>query len=360
MFDISDLRGNYIYKSAEDFVLNLINEYNYPKAHPFREYPNSPGGMTLMNIIILKMLNIDENVIADMIKKCKAVENKSFNYDKFRQGVNEVLFLYYILIHLVYQKYSIPQILYEDENIIENEKKPEYSLVFDEENEKIMMNIEVKTLSCEALPDGKITDGQQLIMPYYKDKDFIEQLRCDYPEAIILEDKCCLYQLERNIKKIQKKFLGKPLTEIKMFNVGVIFIDRASSIEQFHSYLFNEKFGLYSKTDFTRIDALVIMTLDAKVDMHMSNIYNLGYVQVFLLNDDEKFKNLCNKLRLDNYIGIRNMSPKSVIENAKKEFEHLKILKRQGFINIIPFDTSEEEIEEYLTFLKGDITRKMT
>lgn len=354
---IERCRSNKGFENAENIVLNIIKNINYPVNHPFLEYPNTAEGMGLFFIIFLKLLGIDETVIEDLIKKCKSIENNQYNYTRFRQNFNEVLFLYYVCFGLFTRERTIPKVLYQDENIIDNNKIPEYSILFNYNNVPYLINVEVKTLSCDAMPNTPVNDGDKYIMPYYKDENFIADLEKQFPDAKILTNKCCLFQLERNICKIAKKFEGNNLSKYTLFNIGVIFIDLSTSIEQFYSYFFNEKFGVARKTNFGNIDALVIMTLDAKVDLFMSNIYNSGYVQTLLFKDSKDFIEICKEIRLDNFMNIGDKVREDVLITSKREYETLKVLKRDGFLNFIPFDASEKEIQEYLNFLKGDIPR---
>lgn len=343
---------------AEKYVVNQISKANYPSNHPFLEYPRTPNGFTVLNLIILKMYGIGDSIICDLIKKCKSIEHGIFNYDKFRQNANELIFLHYLISSSVINSIKILDVKYEDNHIIDNNKIPEYTLFINSDSErKYMVNIEIKTLSCESLPAGKKNDGDKYVLPYYKDQDFIRKLEKQYPDAIILEDKCCLFQLERNICKIVKKFNGNNLTEYPLFNIGVVFIDRSSSFEQFYSYLFNNSFGIFERTKFGNLDALILFSTDAKNDIIMNNIYKCGYIQTIIINEKDGLINLCEKLRLDNIIAIGKRVNKDINEQAQKDHEILKILFREGYITFIPFDTTEEEIANYINFLNGDKPR---
>ena len=350
------------YKIAESIVLDYLKELDYPAVHPFLEYPNTNDGITLHLIIMLKFYNIDDNLIKELLKKCRAVENNRFNYDRYRQGVNEVIVLYYFLTSVCYFIKKIPSVLYPEMGfrVIDNDKIPEYSIELLCNGKPYYINIEVKTLSCEVLThDVRKFDGDKYIIPYYRDDEFIIKLQEDNPDYKVLVDKCCLFQLQRNINKIKSKFEGENLTNNSLFNIGVIFIDRSSSIEQFYSYFFNEKFGLFPNTKTGNIDALIIMTMDAKVDLFMHSIYNSGYIQTLLFRDDNVFKEICKCFRADNFMYIDGRLRADVLELSKKEYERVKILNRDGFLNLIPADTSEEEIAEYLKFLNGDSPRNI-
>ncbi len=347
------------YNKSEEEVLTLIQNCNYPQNHPFLEYPNTPSGVSLVYIILLKCITKDDGLILDFIKKCKATENGVYKYDRFRQGINEVLFLFYLVVGLSnnFHNDSKYKINSPHNRTIDNDNLLEYSISLDYNSKKYTINVEVKTLSCEALPNEGIKDGQQIIIPYNDTPDFIDNLSQRFPSARILKEKCFLIPLLRNICKIKNKFDGKNLTNTTLFNIGVIFIDRSASIEQFHSYLFNQDFGILPRTDTGNIDLLVLLSLDAKNDLLLSNIYNMGYVQTILFNDSDEYTDICTMLRLNNFAMIGKEIMPNVIENAKKEFDNVKIMCRDGFINLIPYDTTEEEISKYLRFLKGDSPR---
>ena len=350
------------YQKAESVVLDYIKELDYPDVHPLLEYPNTNEGIALFQIILLKLYNVDDDLIIELLKKCRAVENNIFNYDRYRQGVNEVIVLYYFLTGIFINIKKIPRIFYPEMGfrVIDNDKIPEYSIELLYRGDSYFVNIEVKTLSCEVLTQGvRINDGDKYIIPYYKDEEFILQLQDANPDYTVLTDKCCLFQLQRNINKIKAKFEGENLTKSYIFNIGVIFIDRSSSFEQFYSYLFNNKFGLLPRTRTGNIDALIIITMDAKVDLYMDSIYNSGYVKTLLFKDDNALKEICKYLRADNFIYLDGKVRQDVFELSKKEYEKIKILNRDGFLNVIPADTSEDEINEYLKFLNGDIPRNI-
>ena len=53
--------------TAESVVLAYIRELDYREVHPFLEYPYSDEGITLFPIIMLKLYNIDEIVIKELL-----------------------------------------------------------------------------------------------------------------------------------------------------------------------------------------------------------------------------------------------------------------------------------------------------
>lgn len=345
------------FRAAEKFVCDAIQRENYPSNHPFLEYKSyTPDGLAVVNIILLKLFGVEDSAIVSLVKKCKSVEDGKFNYTRYRQNINEVVFLCYIMTGLFLKGQNIPYINYEDPNIIENSKVTEYSFLMND----ILVNVEVKTLNCDAFPYDVAKDGDQYILPYYIDESFWNDLKNQFPYATILGDKCCLNQLKRNILKIKHKFDGRNMTPHKLFNIGVIFIDYSTSFEQFFSYFFNKKFGLMGKINFGNIDGLILISLDAKVEMFYTNIYDMGYVQTLLFNDDPTFVEICKTLRLDCFMLKGDVSYEDILNKAQNEFEVLKVLKRNGFMNLIPYDTPENEINEYINFLNGNTPRKTT
>ena len=78
-----------------------------------------------------------------------------------------------------------------------------------------------------------------------------------------------------------------------------------------------------------------------------------------LFKDDTALKNICKCLRADNFIYINGEIRQDIRELSKKEFEKIMILNRDGYLNTIPADSSEEEIMKYLKFLKGNKPRNI-
>ena len=87
------------YKNAEKFVLNELEKLNYPKEHPFNDYPKTPESMILRFIIVIKALTNKDEMIIAFLKKCKSIENGAFSYVKYNQSVSEVLWFYYMYVN---------------------------------------------------------------------------------------------------------------------------------------------------------------------------------------------------------------------------------------------------------------------
>ena len=98
--------------------------------------------------------------------------------------------------------------------------------------------------------------------------------------------------------------------------------------------------------------------MDARNDLKLNNIYSTGYIQTALINPSKDNMDLCKKLRIDNYIALGKKIQPRAYELAQNEFGTYKILCREGFVNIIPADSTEKEIQEYLEFLKGTSIRE--
>ena len=164
-----------------------------------------------------------------------------------------------------------------------NGKMLEYSLLFRYPIE-YLVNIEVKTMRCDPfekednLDIHTVKDGTVLIKQLINDDIDYNLLKKEHPEAIELEHSTYYSALNRNIKKIAEKFDGKVNAEIKMLNIGFVCIHFSTSFEEFYTYMFNKKKGIYKTMDWGNLDALVLFVLDAKNDIYLQNIYDMGYV----------------------------------------------------------------------------------
>lgn len=256
----------------------------------------------------------------------------------------------------------IQEIYDEDFVVYDNNKRFEYSFLLNtsHSSQKRIVTSEIKTLTCDPFVKEdslKMVDGQKLIKPLFPDlKD--SKVLLDDNDAIILKSSTYYYQMEQNIKKIINKCRGENLTDFSPFNMGIIFINYSTSFEEFYSYLFNFKRGIYDRLLKSNVDALVLISMDACNDLKLNNIYSTGYIQTALINPSEDNMDLCKKLRIDNYIALGKKVEARVYELAQNEFGTYKILCRDGFVTIIPLDSTEEEIQDYLESLKGTSIRE--
>jgi len=350
-------------KKSEQFVLDEISRLKYPDEHPFNGYPNTPESMPLQMLVVMHSIMNNDEFIKSCLKKCKAIESGSFSHHKYFQAINEVIWLYYMIVSLI-ENNSIDNLLkILDENICvyDNNKKFEYSLLLKdlESNENILINSEVKTLLCDPFTkeiDIKLIDGQKLVKPLFP-KISCEEFLSSNPDAIELQACTHYYQTEQNIKRIINKCRGKKITDYSVFNIGIICINMATSLEEFYSYLFHKTKGVYSLLLNSEVDALVLISLDAHNDKKLDNIYSMGYIQTALIKPTSRNYRLCKLFRMDNYISQGNDIFEKAYLKGQKEYEKFKILNRDGFVNIIPIDASEEEIQEYINFLKSDTIR---
>ena len=77
-----------------------------------------------------------------------------------------------------------------------------------------------------------------------------------------------------------------------MINIGFICVHFSTSIEEFYTYMFHKEKGIYKKLQWGNLDALVLFVLDARNDILLQNIYEMGYVATMLRNDIEINRNL--------------------------------------------------------------------
>lgn len=327
---------------------------DYPDNHPFLDYPETPKSINLMFIVFLKLILFDEQkIIVDLLEKCKAVEKGKFSNIRFMEGIDEVLVLYYVLIDNL-DKFRT--VLYEPSGIFDNNKKLEYSLV--NEKEHYMVNFEVKTMLCDpfikenGLP---LQDGTVLFKRLVNTDENIEE---KFPDAIELKNSVYYSGFKRNIRKIIEKFNGEKMISCKMINIGFVCVHFSTSMEEFYTYLFHREKGFFMDIDWGNLDALVLFVCDAKNDLRLDNIYNMGYINTILINDDEIVQKHLHEMRLDNYVSIGKKVQMDIYNNAQKSYVLFKILKRDGFVNIIPYESTEEEIQGYVEYLKGNEIRR--
>lgn len=350
------MNAEQIYTDAKIFVIEQLKEMHFPVGHPFNDYPNTPEAMALEIIILIEAFTHKHDIAVNLLKKCKGLENNRFSYVKFNQGISEALWFYYLYAGLI--KSDALNILVDvfDENmsIFDNGKKFEFSFLMSGFADCLIAS-EVKAITCDPFEKEeqlKCVDGEKLIKPLFPDlRD--SNVLYDQTESTVLKRSTYYYQLESNVKKIISKCRGNNISGHDIFSVGAIFINASTSFEEFYSYLFHEKNGIYTKLLASKLDAMVLISLDAKNDMMLNNIYEIGYVQTILINDTEKNKHLCEIFRIDNYIALGRRVKKEVYEKGQEEYGHYKILCRDGFVNIIPENASEEKIEEYIKYLKS-------
>ena len=121
--------------------------------------------------------------------------------------------------------------------------------------------------------------------------------------------------------------------------------------------MFHKENEIYKKLQWGNLDALVLFVLDARNDILLQNIYEMGYVATMLRNDIEINRKFMEIMRLDNYVLLGDKVAKSVYDEAQKGAKLYRVLKRDGFLNILPYDSTEQGIEDYVNYLKNDSVR---
>lgn len=267
-----------------------------------------------------------------------------------------------IIYILVVNIENISSVIYEPSHIWQNNKTLEYSCVFKMPTE-CMVNIEVKTMRCDPfeketdLKINNIKDGSILIKKLVNDDIGYEKLLCEHQDAVELKNSTYYSAFNRNIKKIVEKFDGEKNIQCRMINIGFICVHFSTSIEEFYTYMFHKEKGIYKKLQWGNLDALVLFVLDARNDILLQNVYEMGYVATMLRNDTEINRKFMEIMRLDNYVLLGDKVVKSVYDEAQKGAKLYRILKRDGFLNILPYDSTEQGIEDYVNYLKSDSVR---
>ena len=346
------------FEESEKYILQMIEEAGYPNNHPFNDYPRTPESMPVKMIVILYCITGNSKIIEEYVAKCRSIEYGIYSPVKYNQNISELLWLYYLLVSLAETKLCELKTVFDEKKVlINNNKLFEYSFLLNKP--ECITAFEVKALTCDSfvkednLPPK---DGLKLVKPFFpqlKNSDFLKGLN-DYT---VLDSSIHYYQLEKNIKKIASKCRGENVSGEKLYCFGAIFITASTSFEEFYAYLFHEKYGLYHFLLDSNIDALSIVSFDAKNDFRMDNIYRNGYVQTLLPHPNEELIGICKALRLDNFIALGNSVNETVLSKSNEEYSFYKVLCRDGFLTIIPEDSSEQEIQDYLSFLKSSEIR---
>ena len=346
------------YNKHKNAILDELKKLSLPKGHPFLEYPNTSESRSLDFLILLSMmLEKESGISTKLLKKCNAVENGEFSHMKFLEGLDETLILYYILIA---NMENISSVIYEPSKIRENNKTLEYTCVFNHPV-NCLVNIEVKTMRCDPfekendLKICNIQDGITLIKKLVNDDAGYAKLLEEYPNAIELKNSTYYTPFNRNIKKIVDKFEGEKNLLCQMINIGFICIHFSTSIEEFYTYMFHEEMGIYRKLKWGNLDALVLFVLDARNDMYLQNIYEMGYVVTMLRNDTDINRKFMELMRLDNYVLLGDKIDENIYNNAQKNAKLYKVLKREGFLNIVPYNATD--ITNYVKYLKSESIR---
>ena len=341
-------------------ILNEVEKLSLPKEHPFLAYPNTPESRNLDIYIFLNMMMGEQcDIPKKLLQKCNGLDNGKYSHLKFLEGLDEALILYYILI---VNLENVSSVIYEPSEIMKNNKTLEYSCVF-ERPIRCLVNIEVKTMRCDPfvkednLNIRSVSDGSILIKRLINDDAEYDTLLRKHPEAIELKSSTYYSAFKQNIKRIIAKYEGGKNIQCPMLNIGFICIHFSTSMEEFYTYMFHEEKGIYKNLDWGNLDALVLFLVDARDDVILQNVYEMGYVVTMLKTDTLINRKFMEIMRLDNYILQGNEVNDDIHEVAQKGAKLFKVLKREGFLNILPFEATEEDIKNYLEYLKSEKIR---
>lgn len=343
------------YKRLEAEVRNMINDADYPDGHPFLDFPNTPESMPVTMLVFILYFTKSKDMTADFVKKCNGKEKGVYSFKKYREGISELIWFYYLLVSVIKTNQIKLQDIF-DENHILLENKSKFEFTFSIADPPCKIAFEVKSLSCDPFERENclvIKDGQSLIKPFFPSLKESEFLRSQ-TKSLVLTESTHYNQISQNIKRINKKCIGKRNSSEKLYVFGTIFITTSTSFEEFYSYFFNDEYGLYDTLKRSNLDALILASLDAKNDCFLDNLYENEYIQTILPHPSEELMKICKGLRLDNYIALGDNILEFVKEKSKQKYGFYKIFNRDGFLNIIPQEATEEQIEQYLQGLKND------
>jgi hypothetical protein len=347
--DIEQLIDTDALELVKSQIVSMLASLKYPKDHPFLSV-NSDDRSDLVLICYLKALLIDllgnDTIIDSYIKKrLHSSTHNNFDILIFNQNMNELRFLYYLLISIY--RSSIKDCLKGIDAENYNDINIEYSLLLHTCDLPLRkFNIEVKTLMCDPIFKEETIpfhDKQLFIMPYFK-SSIEENLSEIYPDAYFLKKSSWYRALNKRLKQINDKFKKNKYSSDVNVNIGVIDIEGSTSPNDFFVCMFNKEYGLYYKTDITNIDVIIFFSREQICDWTFSNIYQNGYVQTLLLKNTSGVKEYLELLRLDNYIDIQ------IVENSdisKATYSKFMLIMRDGKYTFTSTDTTDVEINNY-------------
>lgn len=346
--------------SGRKYVLDSIKSLCYPIGHPFLD-GQFEKDIVFHMLTLLKLYIHENNIIDDFLKKLKANKDGNFIHAQYFEALGEVTFFYYLFIGLLENKYlsKVYNIIYEPENIFENNKKLEYSftLITPEQNLD-MINFEVKTISCDPFlreDNINLNNGMVLVKPFFNDVEINEEfIKEEIPEFILLESSTHLRQLKKNIKKIISKYEGEKRLPYKMINVGVFIVQFATSLEEFYAYLLHPTKGILFNMEFGNLDALVFFSLTSRTELDMSDIYNGNHLFSICLNNDRKVLDYLRMFRLDNFVAVESKVNNNFTEYANREYGAYRVVNKEGFLFVVPYHTSVEAEMEYIRYVRGE------
>jgi hypothetical protein len=330
-------------QQAIGYILDKMKKHGFPREHPFVDFPNTPNSLILLVFAAIKIIIKDDSKFDDILKKkCRSIRDGVFDFSLFNQYCSEANILFYATARM--NSGDLKE-LFIERKVFNNRKLLEYSLLL---NNSVLANFEVKTLSCDTFMEENIPprDGLELIKPFFSENlNDISQL---FPSAMLLKSHKNL--LMNNLRKIETKYTGSNLTEYRTCNIGIVVVNFSTSLEEFIAYLLHPTYGGINHYEFRGTDAIVLFSLDQKNDLFMDNLYSSGYVITILIHDDPHIKETLAMMRLDNFVAHDSRC-------AKNEFVHLKVLARNRHLGIIPYDTTEDEINKYIAYLDDSSIR---
>lgn len=338
-------------------ILNIIED-TYPKNHIFNKeqfvFDELLFAMAYCKFISKKYLKNEEIINDFIIKKLKSLHKGEFSIKTFNENCSEFIIFFYLICSIFFKSD-----LYKDFSHIEYEpngaknKKIEYSFIFKD----IILNIEVKALDCEPFRKDRdvltgVADGDLFAKVYFPGRELKEYIDRDKYDNI-KELKSNYRQLNKNIKRINEKFLHKNNNEI---NIGFVIINYGTSREEYISYLLHKDNGILNNFKELNIDNLVLFSMCACTSLFFEEILEKQHL-FSILNVDKikKYDCLFNKLRLDNYIFWGKgyvASELNEIEEIDEEYHIFKYVLKNGLCNFCRVEIDDAEIANEMEEIK--------
>lgn len=357
-----------IQKEAEKKILNIIQASDYPKNHPFlhKDFQNDfIFKMILLidfienNYSIFKKSKAGKGFLNQLLEdKMKSVNNGNFDRKKFFENLSELTFLYYIITSLIVSKkiQYLKNIYNEPIPYLNSKHLLEYAFEFDFNGIHQNYNIEIKTIKCDPLYEKSFKNNQLVIKPLFPDTNLEEYFtKEELKNYEILEDLSHCRQINKNLKNINNKFIPC----VNGYNIGVIVFQFATSMEEVYSYLYHKEKGILKKNSFGSIDLIVFFSLTATPEPLMEDIYETGHIFSILNNDKMLKEDFIKNLRLDNFIGYKDIFIIDELEKlVNREYIISKFIIRNDLMTFVSPNMNENELDEITRDLNNKIYNK--
>ena len=148
--------------------------------------------MPVNMLVFILYFTKSKDMTADFVKKCNGKEKGVYSFKKYREGISELIWFYYLLVSVIKTNQIKLQDIF-DENHILLENKSKFEFTFSIADPPCKIAFEVKSLSCDPFERENclvIKDGQSLrhYLPffYYYMSNTLEQDSAYKPQVLCI------------------------------------------------------------------------------------------------------------------------------------------------------------------------------